>query len=279
MGLIAIHLNRKQELIMFHKLITLALIFISQLSHASVINIYGAGGPHHAIEEAADFFKEIDENKDVDINITYGPLQKWEDCAKAISNECSNKGADIIWGTSEHVTFTIMKEFKGHGFDLKNSHPIYLRPAVILVQKGNPKKIKNFSDLIHRQDITKVVVNNQSRNTLTSGTAIWEDIAGREGNLDDILKFRSKIVYQGEGSGDAFNYFKNNHADAWISWPEWFANNSDKVDLVNIEDNRRIYRDLTITLRDNPSEEAKRFYYFLISGKANHIFKKYNLTQ
>lgn len=264
---------------MFYKLTALSLIVVSQLAHAGVVNIYGAGGPHRAIEEAADFFKETDENKGVDINVTYGPLQTWEDCAKAISNKCSNKGADIIWGTSEHVTFTLMKEFKDHGFDLKNSHPIYFRPAVILVPKGNPKKIKNFSELINRPDITKIVVNTQSQKSLSSGTAIWEDVAGREGRLEDILKFRSKIVYQGEGSGDAFNFFKQNHADAWISWPEWFINNSDKVDLVNIESNRRIYRDLTITLRDNPSEDAKRFYDFLMSGKANHIFEKYHLTR
>ncbi|EGQ8221330.1 spermidine/putrescine ABC transporter permease [Vibrio parahaemolyticus] len=264
---------------MFYKFITITIFFISQLSHAGVINIYGAGGPHRAIEETAKFFKEIDENKDVDININYGPLQKWEDCAKAITNECSNKGADIIWGTSEHVTFTLMKEFKEYGFDIKNSHPIYFRPAVILVQKGNPKNIKTFSDLINRNEITRIVVNNQSRNTLTSGTAIWEDVAGREGRLEDILKFRSKIVYQGEGSGDAFNFFKNNHADAWISWPEWFVQNTDKVDLVNIEPNRRIYRGLTITLRDDPSEDAQKFYDFLVSGKANHIFEKYYLTR
>ncbi len=179
---------------MFFKQLTIPLLITASFSsYAGTINLYGAGGPHHAFEEAAKEFMSLKENSDVKINITYGPLGKWENCAKGIGKKCLNKKADILWGTSEHVTFTLMDEFKDYGFDIKNSYPIYLRPAVILVQKGNPKKIKGFSDLINRNDINKVIVNNQTLNTLTSGTAIWEDIAGREGRLDDILNFRKKL--------------------------------------------------------------------------------------
>ncbi|GAD28647.1 conserved hypothetical protein [Photobacterium leiognathi lrivu.4.1] len=260
-------------------LITTLMATMSLSSYAGVINLYGAGGPHHAFEEAADAFMYLDENKDVKINITYGPLKSWEKCAKSISDNCHQKGADILWGTSEHVTFTLINKFKEYGFNSKNTSAIYLRPAVIIVQKGNPKKIESFSDLINREDINKIVVNNQTLNTLTSGTGIWEDIAGREGKLDDILKFREKIIYQGQGSGDSFKYFNNSYADAWISWPEWYASNFQKVDVVNIEPNRRIYRDITITAKDSASEETKRFYAYLRSGKANKIFEKYSFNR
>ncbi|WP_318470271.1 substrate-binding domain-containing protein [Photobacterium leiognathi] len=215
-------------------LMTTLIATISLSSYAGTINVYGAGGPHHAFEQAAAAFISLDENRDVKINITYGPLKKWEECAKSISTDCQQKGADILWGTSEHVTFALMEQFKDYGFNNKSTSAIYLRPAVIIVQKGNPKKIDSFSDLINRDDIKKVVVNNQTLNTLTSGTGIWEDIAGREGKLDDIQKFRKKIIYQGRGSGDAFKYFDKTYADAWISWPEWYASHSQKIDIVNI---------------------------------------------
>lgn len=260
-------------------LMTALITTVSLSSYAGTINVYGAGGPHHAFEETAAAFMSLDENRDVKINITYGPLKKWEECAKSISKDCQQKGADILWGTSEHVTFTLMDQFKNYGFNNKSTSAIYLKPAVIIVQKGNPKKIDSFSDLINRDDINKVVVNNQALNTLTSGTGIWEDITGREGKLDDIHKFRKKIIYQGQGSGDAFKYFDKNYADAWISWPEWYASHSQKIDVVNIEPSRRIYRAITITKRNNASKETNRFYEYLISGKANKIFEKYYLIR
>ncbi len=51
-------------------LMTTLMATLSLSSYASTINVYGAGGPHHAFEEAAVAFMSLNKNRDVKINIT-----------------------------------------------------------------------------------------------------------------------------------------------------------------------------------------------------------------
>lgn len=256
------------------------LLSTSMAVGAAEVNLYGAGGPHLAINEVAKNFMAKLENKDIKINVISGPLQTWSDCAKGNEMSCDAGEADILWGTAEHVNVTLMKDFSFMGFSGKNTEPLYIRPAVILVQEGNPKNIGSFNDLIHSEDVKRIVVNNQTVGSVTSGTAVWEDVAGRLGSIEDIKKFRSKIVYQAPGSGAAFKNFNGESgekSDAWITWPEWYYANKGirKVELVNIEPERVVYRDFNITIRKDASKEAKKFAEFLSHDDSKKVFQKY----
>ncbi|NRD72879.1 substrate-binding domain-containing protein [Shewanella sp. VB17] len=270
-------------------LASLGNVSVAMAETKNTVYLYGAGGPHHAIKDVANAFTQEAGNENIKIEVIPGPVTRWEACAQGKEIGCEEKKADIIWGTAEHVILDLISTFEPLGFDSSKVEPIYLRPAVILVQKGNPLKITGIDDLIHNDQVKKIVVNNQTRQSLTSGTAIWEDIAGRLGKLEDIKLFRNKIISQAPGSGAAFKAFKGidangkatsqGHADAWISWPEWQINNSNEADLVEIEAERRIYRDLNLVIRNDAENAAKKFYRYLSSDKANIIFQSHGFTK
>ncbi|MFX5225904.1 AcfC family putative adhesin, partial [Acinetobacter baumannii] len=95
-----------------------------------------------------------------------GPTAQWSEKAKL--------DADIIYSGSE----AMMSDFENAFSEqiIKDSvEPLYLRPAAILVRKGNPKNIKGFKDLA--KSGVKVLVTHGA-----GQVGMWEDIAGRTGN-------------------------------------------------------------------------------------------------
>ena len=222
-----------------------------------VISLYGAGGPHTAFIRIGKLFTE---ETGVEVNVHFGPESKWTDDAQ--------KNADILWGTSEQSMTAFLETYKA--FKSKDVEPIYIRKAVIAVQKGNPKGIEGFDDLI--KEGMKVVVVEGAGVYNTSGTGVWEDVAGRTGSLSDIQKLRKNIVSYAKGSGAGFKAFKNG-ADAWITWTHWVATHPENADRVDLSDERVIYRDLNIVTHDNVDEKTADFIAFLKGDKAEEIFR------
>jgi len=184
-----------------------------------VIRLYGPGGPDTALKRAAAAFQQ---ETGIPVEVTAGPEHSWRDRAV--------KDADLIFA----------------GFlDRESAHAYYLRRSVIAVQKGNPAQITGVEDLINRS--LKVVVTEGLGSYNTSGTGLWEDVAGRKGKLADVQKLRRNIVAFEQGSGASFRAFTHQQADAWITWVHWPLNHQDKADFVEIEPERRIYRGLLIT--------------------------------
>ena len=223
-----------------------------------VVRLFGAGGPHTAIKRAADIFQK---ETGIKVVVTAGPQSRWTNDAK--------KSADIIWGTAESALTAFLDTYVE--FDLKDAQPIYIRPAVIAVQKGNPKNIRGIADLL--KPGLKIIVTEGGDNYNTSGTGVWEDVAGRLGSLEDVKAFRKNILVQAKGSGASFAAFKKHKADAWITWTHWPINNPNDADMVEIEPERRIYRDLTVVTNDKADPESIQFIEFLKSDKAYEIFK------
>jgi accessory colonization factor AcfC len=149
--------------------------------------------------------------------------------------------------------------------------PIYIRPAVIAVRKGNPKQITSFNDLL--KDGIRIVVTEGAGVANTSGTGSWEDVAGRTGSLQDVKKFRKNIVGSGKGSGAAFKMFKSRNADAWITWPNWPINHPDELALVKLSADRTIWRDVNVALAPDADPGAQQFLDFLNSDRGAEIMK------
>ena len=142
-----------------HRIIMFLMCFVATLTAAAalatdsdtrkyeprdgVIRLYGAGGPHTAIIPVGELFTK---KTGIPVEVIFGPESKWTKDAQ--------RNADIIWGTSEQSMTAFLetyKEFKSHAVE-----PIYIKRAVIAVQKGNPKGIKGFDDLL--QPGMKIVV-------------------------------------------------------------------------------------------------------------------------
>jgi accessory colonization factor AcfC len=223
-----------------------------------VVRLYGPGGPHPALIKAAASFEQKTGQK---VEVIYGPEKKW-------SREAQQR-ADIIFSASEQSMTAYLENYPF--LTSKDVMPLFIHPAVIAVAKGNPKHIQSFDDLI-KQPVSIVVTEGKGTYN-TSGTGLWEDIAGRLGNLNDIKNIRSKIVAFEQGSGAAFNAFQQLKADAWITWSDWPIANADKVDTVAIEPARQIYRDFNLAISPKADAGATQFVAYLASDEGAQFFK------
>jgi len=223
-----------------------------------VVYLYGPGGPHTALIRAGEVFTK---KTGTPVKVVYGPESKW--------TEDAQRNADIIWGASEQSMTAFLQTYTE--FDSDAVEPIYLRRAVIAVRPGNPKQIKSFEDLL--QPGISIVVTEGAGVYNTSGTGLWEDIAGRLGVLGDVRSFRRNIVAYSKGSGASFRAFKELDADAWITWSHWPLTHPNDADMVEISPDRVIYRDLNVVTNAQADPEAARFIEFLKQEEAMSIFE------
>ena len=223
-----------------------------------VLRLYGACGPQNALRKVADAWER---SNDLRVRITCGPEPSWTRQAQV--------DADIIWGTSEQSMTAFLQSFPS--FPSTDVVPIYLRPAIIAVKTGNPRRIQRFEDLL--QPGIRIVVTEGSGIANTSGTGIWEDIAGRKGKLEDVKRFRRNIVAFSTGSGASFKAFRELNADAWITWPEWAVDNPKVLQAIPITIDRSIWRDLNIALSTSADPQAASFLRFLVSDEAQKLMR------
>lgn len=224
-----------------------------------VVKLYGAGGPHTAFQKVADAWQTKTGHI---VKIIAGPEKTWSRRAQA--------DADIIWGTSEQSMTAFLQTYKT--FSSEQVNPIYIRPAIIAVRKGNPKKIKGFDDLLKAG--MRIVVTEGAGVANTSGTGVWEDVAGRAGRLEDVRRIRTNIVAFASGSGASFKAFKEMNADAWITWPNWPVTNPDVLEAVELSDSRKVWRDVNVALAPDADPEAKAFLDYLVTDEAQAIMRK-----
>ena len=220
-----------------------------------VVKLYGAGGPHTAFRQVADAWEEMTGNT---VEVVAGSEADWTADAQA--------DADVLWGTAEQVMTAFLLTYPA--FDHREVEPIYLRPAVIAVKAGNPMGIESFEDLL--DDGVTIVVTEGAGVYNTSGTGVWEDVAGRLGKLDDISQFRSNIVAYALGSGASYQQFVDQDADAWITWPNWPIAKDD-LEMIEMSDERVIYRDVSVVISPNADPEAQEFLDFLVTDEAQKI--------
>jgi accessory colonization factor AcfC len=223
-----------------------------------VIRLYGACGPQNALRKVADAWER---SNDLKVKIICGPEPSWSHQAQV--------DADIIWGTSEQSMTAFLQSFLS--FPSKDVSPVYLRPAIIAVKTGNPRRIQRFEDLL--QPGIRIVVTEGSGIANTSGTGVWEDIAGRLGKLEDVKRFRRNIVAFSTGSGASFKAFQELDADAWITWPEWVVDNPQVLQAIPISSERSIWRDLNLALSNSGDPQAVSFLRFLVSDEAQKLMR------
>ncbi|MGL5813460.1 MAG: substrate-binding domain-containing protein [Aeromonas sp.] len=229
-----------------------------------VIRLYGPGGPDSALKRAAAAFQQ---ETGIPVEVIAGPEPSWRDRAV--------KDADLIFAGAEQSMSAYLQSYPF--LDPRSTHAHYLRRSVIAVQKGNPAGIRGMEDLINRP--LKVVVTEGLGNYNTSGTGLWEDIAGRMGSLADVQKLRSNIIAFAQGSGASLRAFTGQQADAWITWVHWPLNHKDKADFVEIEPERRIHRGLLLTKAQGADASTRQFIDFIDSPKGEPFFTQDGWTR
>ncbi|UWQ21421.1 extracellular solute-binding protein [Jannaschia sp. W003] len=230
------------------------------IAHApadGVVRLYGAGGPHTAFQKVADVWEE---RTGTEVEVVAGPESDWTADAQ--------RGADILWGTSEQSMTAFLLTYTA--FDPASVEPIFLRPAVIAVAAGNPRGIEGFDDLL-AEDV-RIVVTEGAGVYNTSGTGVWEDVAGRLGRLEDVARFRGNIVAYALGSGASYAQFAERDADAWITWPNWPITKDD-LDMVELAPERTIWRDVNVAVSPDADPEARAFLDFLVGEEGQALMR------
>lgn len=237
----------------------LSMTFLAQASAAETLFVYGPGGPAPAMKEAAAAFEKQSGTK---VEVTAGPTPSWIGKAQ--------ESADVIYSGSE----TMMTDFTvamGGRIVEQTIVPLYLRPLAILVRPGNPKHIKGVKDIV-KPGIKMLVINGAGQN------GVWEDMAGRKGDIDMVRAVRSNISNFAPNSALARQtWIDHPEIDVWLIWNIWQVANPTLADLVPIEPDYAIYRDtgVGLTLQGTRKPAAKEFVEFLRSTEGARIFKKW----
>jgi accessory colonization factor AcfC len=225
-----------------------------------VLRAYGPGGPAPAMREAAKVFGE---KKGIKVEITPGPTPTWKDQAM--------KDADLIFSGSEYMmTDFVQKDLPGL-IDTSTIRTLYLRPSAILVRPGNPKGIKGIRDLA-KPGVRILVVQGAGQ------VGMWEDVAGRTGNVKLVDEVRRNIGFFAPNSAEAKKLWAGDLTyDVWLIWTIWQKESPASADLINIEPENTIYRSggIAITNRSEKRVMGKEFADFLQSATGQAIFVKW----
>lgn len=144
---------------------------------AGTLHVYGPGGPAPAMKEAAAAFSKAHKIK---VEVTAGPTPEWK--------EKASKDAAVIFSGSESMMTDFLAALPD--LDPASVRPLYLRPSAILVRPGNPSYIKGVQDLLTpRRRILVVQGSGQD--------GLWEDVAGRMGDIRTVRAMRANIVKAG----------------------------------------------------------------------------------
>ena len=230
-----------------------------QVAAQETLLVYGPGGPYPAMKEAAETFGKLQNAK---VEVVAGPTNQWIEKAK--------KDADIIYSGAEYMMTDFIFAMEG-GIDESTVTPLYLRPSSILVRPGNPKKIRDFPDLL-KPGMWLLVVNGAGQ------AGLWEDIAGKDGNIEAVKTFRKNIIAYAPNSGAAKKVWtENKDIDAWFIWNIWQVANRDLADLVPMSKPYVLYRDcgIALTKQGKGKKPARKFYEFVQSKDGARIFAKW----
>ncbi|MHB1122510.1 MAG: substrate-binding domain-containing protein [Ramlibacter sp.] len=225
-----------------------------------VINVYGPGGPGPAMKEAAASFSAAHK---VTVNVVAGPTGEWVDKAK--------QDAHVIFSGAENMMSDFAKALPGL-FELKDAYPLYLRPVAILVRPGNPKGIRGFRDLL-RPDVKVLTVAGAGQ------VGLWEDVAGRTGDIAMVRALRRNIVFpEAANSGAARQqWISQTDIDVWLIWNIWQVANPQLAEVVEMDEPYRIYRDtgVVLTAKGGATPQARAFVEYLKTPAAAQIFAKW----
>lgn len=223
------------------------------------LKVYGPGGPAPAMHEAAAAFQR---ETGLPVEVTAGPTPKWIDAARG--------DADLIYSGSENMMSDFVAAMQGQ---LANADvmPLYLRPLAILVRPGNPRHITGFKDLL-KPGMKVLVVHGAGQ------TGLWEDAAGRLGDIRTVRALRKNIAaYPGNSAAAKQMWIDRPDLDAWLIWNIWQVSNPKLADAVPVEEPYRIYRDTGIapTTRGKQRPETAQFMAFLEGPQGAAIFKRW----
>ncbi len=149
---------------------------------------------------------------------------------------------------------------------------LYLVPVIVVI-KGNPKKIHGLKDLL-RPDVRFAMANPE---TVYIG-ALAAEIFEKNLSPDELNILRKKIQTYAEDISKLFSYLLMDQVDAVLGFDFLKGWAPDKVDVVKLKPHEVIrigHGAMGILTFSKHPKEAERFINFILSDKGQNVFKKY----
>jgi len=225
------------------------------MSKQNHLHVFSAGAVAPPIKKCAEEFKA---KYGTEFEFTVGKAEN------LIEEIAETKEGDLLTCGSEFI----LDHAQLKGLVLKETRKsLGSRTSAILVQTGNPKKIKSMSDLAKKGIHVGVSV---------SGclTGVWDDLATKSGFADQI---RENTVAYADGCGELMSYINKKKVDAILGWDAFKNLNVQTMDRIELPKDVQVHRSTAIgviTFSKN-KELAKKFIDFLVSEKGKRIYEEY----
>jgi len=225
------------------------------MSKQNNLHVFSAGAVAPPIKRCA---KEFKAESGTEFEFTVGKAEN------LIEEIAETKEGDLLTCGSEFI----LDHAQLKGLVLKETRKsLGSRISAILVQTGNPKKIKSMSDLAREGIQVGVSV---------SGclTGVWDDLATKAGLTEQI---RKNTVAYANGCGELMSFINKKKVDAILGWDAFKNLNMQTMDIIELPKDLQVHRSTAIgviTLSKN-KELAKKFIGFLVSEKGKNVYEEY----
>jgi accessory colonization factor AcfC len=219
------------------------------------LRVYGPGGPLTPVRGCGERFAKA---RGVRVTVDGGPEERW--WARAETD------ADVVFSGAEYMLTELERRRPGF-LDPATRRSLWVRPAAILVRRGNPRRIGGLADLA-RPGVRLLDVNGAGQ------LGLWEDLAGRLGLIPQIQR---NIAVSTPSTSEAIAAWRNQpDLDAWITFASWHDRLRDEADLVELPEAERLYRGtpVAVTRRSERRDLALAFVEYLAGEECHGVFRQ-----
>jgi molybdate transport system substrate-binding protein len=225
------------------------------MSRQNNLHVFSAGAVAPPIKKCAEEFQA---KFGTEFKFTVGKAENLiEEIAETKKGDLLSCGSEFILDHAQLKGLILKETRKSLGS----------RISAILVQRGDPRKIKSMSDLAKERIHVGVSV---------SGclTGVWDDLATKAGFAERIRK--NTVAYADE-CGELMSFINKKKMDAVLGWDAFKNLNMQTMDIIELPEDLQVHRSTAIgviTFSKN-KELAKKFIDFLTSEKGKKIYEEY----
>lgn len=231
--------------------------------------------PQAAFQKIIKDFQATDAGKNITFSQSYGASG---DQSRAV---IAGLKADVVQFSLEPDMTRLVKDGKVAEDWNKNTHKGMVTDSVVVIatRQGNPKGLKNWSDL------TKPGVQVITPNPFTSGGARWNVMAGygavsrmganKPAGVAYLNALFQNVPVQDDNARKSLGTFTNGKGDALLAYENeaiFAQQNGQKLDYVIPDSTILIENPVAITSTTKNPKEAKAFVDYLYSVPAQKVF-------
>jgi accessory colonization factor AcfC len=210
-----------------------------------ILRAYGPGGPHHALKECAELFRE---KHGVSVEV-------YKASPAEMAHKLSEDG-DIYFSGAEYMLDDFARENPGV-LDMLSVEKLHPRRIGLVVREGNPLKIKGL-ECLQQDGIDLLVVN------LENMAQFYAPHHNQKRNLRRLVNTGQEGVGLWRSSPEL---------DVWVTYRSWHVMLGDESEFIDIPDDRALrFTPVALTNRTANRQAAMQFIAFLRSPEARRIF-------